>query len=597
MGSRKNKKATKNRNGTAAHSKSTQAKDAVSKWPTILAFLVTFVAVAYNFHRQQFNSAVAAKEQNETTAVQQVAASSIKRMFDQAKHAAIAAIEDPSSVQKAQSASQAFFLEGKVRKSSHWMVETLQRQALQAGVTPQKAMATSQFELIHLLLHLEVNVIMVSRLLLKAGYRLALQIESECNCESPVLSTSLRTDPTTLPRGLVVDVVADCVLKDDMFTHLLASNNSSTTSNHHHHQLDSWNGWTLWHLVAHFGSKKLAAAALRHVVDQPSSLAADLTTTDPFGRTPFDIAMQRGFPEDTAQLFLPANSEEEEPKAPPVHKQEALVSKVLQPDPIDDYGGWNVVVVDDDVAAAATANCSIPVERNLTVEKLRYYMAAELPVLARQGYNPSTYPRLRRLLSKETLRDTFGAMPVKVGAVPYQGTQSITMREFIDHLDAGDDDRDDKQLASSAPDYLFESLPVGHPLRNLIEQHYPEWAGPSVPQERQVQLAIGGKRTGAPPHYHKAAVNTLFYGRKKWFFMPPTSTVYTSQSAQEWLSSRHEHRAKREEDGKTILECVQQPGDLIFVPDFWGHATLNLEPSVAVASEFMTPRMVFDMVL
>lgn len=599
----KNKKRTKKNHGrrndgVAANNKSTKAtptgtstatSNTAKIWTKTVStvsasLLVICAAVAYNhyFHRHSFAPAAPTETKR-------------PKVFDEARYAAMEAMEDPVSVPKAQSASQAFFLEGRVSDASKWTAETLRRRALQAGATPQQAWDTKRFELIHLLLHLEVNVIMMSRLLLQVGYRLALQIETECNSSTPgTLSASLQADPTTLPRGLVADVVADCLLKDKIFeTHLTHPSSDSTPSSTSYgrseanDQLDRLNGWTAWHLVAHFGNPKLVAAALQ-AARQPEF--ADLTTAvDPFGRTPSDIATLRGFPA-TAKLFLPEN---QEPRAPP----KPIKSK-LQHDRIVDYGGWDLATTGStgrgDSMPPVAADCSIPVEHNMTVEKLYTYVAAELPVLVRQGYNPSTYPPLRQLLSKDKFVDKFGAMMVKVGAVPYQGTLAMTVKDFIDRLDK-DFDMDDEQPAeNSAPDYLFESLPAGHPLRNLIEQHYPEWAGYSVPQERQVQLAIGGKGTGAPPHYHKAAVNTLFYGRKKWFLMPPTSTVYTSQSAQEWFSRRQDDPERRH---SSVLECVQQPGDLIFVPDFWGHATLNLEPSVAVASEFMTPRMVFDMVL
>lgn len=35
------------------------------------------------------------------------------------------------------------------------------------------------------------------------------------------------------------------------------------------------------------------------------------------------------------------------------------------------------------------------------------------------------------------------------------------------------------------------------------------------------------------------------------------------------------------------MECVQEAGDVVFVPGTWGHATLNLEESIGYASEFV----------
>jgi hypothetical protein len=34
------------------------------------------------------------------------------------------------------------------------------------------------------------------------------------------------------------------------------------------------------------------------------------------------------------------------------------------------------------------------------------------------------------------------------------------------------------------------------------------------------------------------------------------------------------------------LECVQRPGDIVFVPGNWGHAVINTHASVAIAIEF-----------
>lgn len=37
--------------------------------------------------------------------------------------------------------------------------------------------------------------------------------------------------------------------------------------------------------------------------------------------------------------------------------------------------------------------------------------------------------------------------------------------------------------------------------------------------------------------------------------------------------------------GYPVFECVQQQGDILVVPESWGHAVVNLQDSVAVASE------------
>lgn len=34
------------------------------------------------------------------------------------------------------------------------------------------------------------------------------------------------------------------------------------------------------------------------------------------------------------------------------------------------------------------------------------------------------------------------------------------------------------------------------------------------------------------------------------------------------------------------MECVQESGDVLFIPEAWGHSVLNLAESVGYASEF-----------
>lgn len=188
---------------------------------------------------------------------------------------------------------------------------------------------------------------------------------------------------------------------------------------------------------------------------------------------------------------------------------------------------------------------------------------------------------------------------------------------------------------SSGADYLFESLPRGSALREAVSDHLPAViTGSIAPEwldERSVQLAVGGAGSGAPAHYHKAAANTLVYGRKKWWLAPPRDALYSNIPVSSWATQGGPEHARAGGE-RVLLECTQLAGDVLYLPDFWGHgsptgdlnplpsplsplicaatapdglrfdsipataraAVLNLEPSVAVASEFATPRMQFQ---
>ena len=132
-------------------------------------------------------------------------------------------------------------------------------------------------------------------------------------------------------------------------------------------------------------------------------------------------------------------------------------------------------------------------------------------------------------------------------------------------------------------------------LRSAVELHLPAYVRAAIgndwTDQHSVQLAVGDAGSGAPAHYHKAAVNTLVYGRKRWLLWPPTSAQYSAMPAAKWVAAGGIDAAAKE--GRTPLTCVQRAGDVMYLPDFWGHAVLNEAASVAVATEVLTERLQF----
>ena len=135
------------------------------------------------------------------------------------------------------------------------------------------------------------------------------------------------------------------------------------------------------------------------------------------------------------------------------------------------------------------------------------------------------------------------------------------------------------------------------------------------------QLSIGGAGSGAAMHFHTAAFNALLFGRKQWYLEPPWSVLARMKDARyhtrpvrisplDWLRSvdRFEgHVATARSAGSTggisgdsgggggdgggpsaappLRAFVQRPGDVIFVPRKWNHATVNLGEAVCVATQ------------
>jgi len=99
------------------------------------------------------------------------------------------------------------------------------------------------------------------------------------------------------------------------------------------------------------------------------------------------------------------------------------------------------------------------------------------------------------------------------------------------------------------------------------------------------QWAMGGEGTGAPVHFHNTAWNALVYGAKEWVVYPPHYMIMSNRQILDYVET---DKIKFEQRGVHSLSCIQTAGDVLIVPESWGHGVLNIQESVAVATESKT---------
>jgi hypothetical protein len=80
------------------------------------------------------------------------------------------------------------------------------------------------------------------------------------------------------------------------------------------------------------------------------------------------------------------------------------------------------------------------------------------------------------------------------------------------------------------------------------------------------QVFFGGDQSGATMHWHNAAFNVLYVGIKEWKVTAPWYRAFTGMTAK---------MAATKIDGDIGLSCTQYPGDFVYIPNYWGHMTLN----------------------
>ena len=98
--------------------------------------------------------------------------------------------------------------------------------------------------------------------------------------------------------------------------------------------------------------------------------------------------------------------------------------------------------------------------------------------------------------------------------------------------------------------------------------------------DERMWLVVGPAGSGCRWHqdpFETAAWNALLHGRKLWFLAPAP--------AREWSNEVIYDHLVRTAGAPGYLRCVQEAGDLLFVPNLWTHAAICLGDCIGVAHE------------
>lgn len=97
-----------------------------------------------------------------------------------------------------------------------------------------------------------------------------------------------------------------------------------------------------------------------------------------------------------------------------------------------------------------------------------------------------------------------------------------------------------------------------------------------------LSFGIAGIGSGVPFHFHGPGFAEVIHGSKRWFlypyddkpeFNPDETTLY-------WVQNEYPKLPKND----NLYECTIFPGEALYFPDRWWHATFNLETSVFIST-------------
>lgn len=282
-------------------------------------------------------------------------------------------------------------------------------------------------------------------------------------------------------------------------------------------------------------------------------------------------------------------------------------------------GGW---ALDKNPRELRLWTCDIDVveSRNLSPAEFEEQYRGIKPVIIKGLVKELKWPaREEGRWSRSTLLTKYGDRPVNVApgaGIVYAGggqTRSQTFGEFLEGL------RTHKKEESQDPSGANFIFDVKFMRKNLeLEKdfktppHFEGFDNAATLEQGNAwhMLSLGPSRSGLPFHVHGETWLGLVYGSKRWFIYPPGKGPHHTElesagwhpllGVLEWFQNILPRLTEISNNKKThgietaheknfgsgsLLQCVQAPGDVVYLPANWKHATLNIGEAIGVGGQ------------
>jgi hypothetical protein len=113
------------------------------------------------------------------------------------------------------------------------------------------------------------------------------------------------------------------------------------------------------------------------------------------------------------------------------------------------------------------------------------------------------------------------------------------------------------------------------------------FAGLTSDAKQDPLFFLGPRGSGVGFHRHGEAWNVVAHGRKRWFLYPPEWRSdllgVNPDQALDGLGWLRTFYPQVQSTDAAPMECIQEAGDVAYMPELWHHATLNVQDTVGVA--------------
>ena len=260
---------------------------------------------------------------------------------------------------------------------------------------------------------------------------------------------------------------------------------------------------------------------------------------------------------------------------------------------------------DTPITALDTDSCGLPriAAAEFTAERFEAEFRHRSPVVIEGLARAEGWPAFTRW-QKQELLDRVGNRLVHVRDDTaddrikqkngYGGSKRITFRKYITQA---------FELRPSAPgtplrklgevNYAIDQNFLAEGGRELMEDFHAPAAlasltkGVPLAEQQAPFMFTGARGSGVGFHRHGEAWNAVVFGRKRWFlFKPEYRSPLLGVDPELSLDGLGWFRGfyRQVLDGTAVapVECVTGPGDVIYIPASWHHATVNIQDTIGV---------------
>lgn len=249
-----------------------------------------------------------------------------------------------------------------------------------------------------------------------------------------------------------------------------------------------------------------------------------------------------------------------------------------QPQDVQGYhdllSGWDIYD-NGNKSGLDEGNCNIKKVQYISNEEFLFEYAFEKPVIF---VNVTDNTDFQKLCTRNALMEKYGNNTITISTANTHSYRKVqmTLEQYLSN------DMKPQPLDKLGKDTLYF---FGNNNYSEWDDLFSSYLQPpfSLPGKTAVySFGIAGPGTGVPFHFHGPGFAEVVHGAKRWFLYPPGEPPVFDPDENIFSWVLHKYPTLKSDERP--FECTIKPTEILYFPDKWWHATLNLKSSVFIST-------------